>query len=81
MTYLDNLFRLQANTAVIQTKIFSYTDDEGVEWNINAKIKIPLKYDLQEFDGIHFIRKWTVVLLAPDPKFLSPSELSQTGEE
>lgn len=81
MTYLDSLFRLQPNTAVIQTKVFAFTDDEGTAWNIDAKIKIPLKYELEEYDGLHFIRKWTVVLLAPNPKFLSPTEWSQTGEE
>lgn len=81
MTYLDNLFKLQSNTGVLQTKIFSYDDDEGNTWNANVKIKTPLKYELEEFDSNHFIRKFIVVLLAPNPKFLSPSEFSQTGEE
>lgn len=81
MNYLDTLFKLQANTAVLETKKFKYTDDYGVDWEADVKIKIPLKYEPQEFDSHHFIRKFTVVLLAPDPKFFSPVETSQTAEE
>ena len=81
MTYLDNLFKLQSNTSKIQTKSFRFTDDEDNLWEIEAKIKIPISYELEEHDTHHFIRRWTVVLMAPDPKFLSTSEITQTGSE
>jgi len=81
MTYLDGLFKLQANTSKISTKKFRFTDDESNLWEIDTKVKVPIFYELEEFDTHHFIRRWTIVLLAPDPKFLGISEESQTATE
>lgn len=81
MNYLDSLFSLQWNTWILQTKPFQFTDDFWNNWVGEVKVKVPIKYWLEQFDTHHFISKWTVVLLAPDPKLFAPFESSQSGEE
>jgi len=81
MNYLDNLFRLQWNTATLITKVFKFTDDEWNDWEANVSIKNPIKYEPFETDTWHFLRRFTVVLISPDPLLLSSTEFSQTGRE
>lgn len=72
MDFLEKLFVLQYDFRDLELHNFSLVDDADRLWHLKTKIKQPIEYDLFDDDYLEWAsRKFRVVLIAPDPRFLS----------
>lgn len=82
VTYLQNLFNLQADTSVVVPRQLYIKDMYGDEWIIDVKVRDPidfLEYD-QEWKGVAW--KWMVTLESTeDPKYYSNTLKQNSGTE
>jgi len=75
MDYLDKLFSLQARGFETEYKTFTVTDEQEREWEIKAKIKQAIDYELDEDDWQDGSdRRFRVVLQWDDPRYFSTVE-------
>lgn len=83
MDFLDELFALQYNPAILETHVFSVTDEQDRVWNINAKIDGAIQYSIDDDDD-HNDGSWRmfrVALFAPDPRFFDDTLTTVVWEE
>lgn len=77
MDFLEKLFVLQYDFRELELHNFSVLDEQDRLWHLKTKIKNPIEYDIFDDDYIDGAeRKFRVVLVAPDPRFLSDDKKS-----
>lgn len=82
MDYLDGLFGLYGAGADAERKVFSVDDDQARRWEMVARVKEPVDYEIDEDDWMEgAVRKWSVVLFGNDARYLSHEENVVEGGE
>lgn len=82
ISFLQNLFALDATPSQLNLKEFKAIDELGNEWAIQTKIKEPLEFQLWDEDQTNpYEREFRVVLQSPDARYFSANEINVAGAE
>lgn len=82
MDFLENLFALQWIPSQTDFKPFIVTDEQDRRWELLAKIKEPVDFEISDDDWrIWANRRFRVVLQAEDPRYFSTETQEVIGVE